>query len=434
MSKTKIKSTFARKVWDSRGLPTIEVEVTLNYNAKGRATAPSGRSIGTGEAVEIRDGGMGFKGFGVNRSIETVNSKIAPLLKGKDASNQVTIDKLLIDLDNTADKSCLGSNAMIATSIAIAKATADAMKMPLWQYLHENENTLDYPTLPLPEVEIFGGGAHANKRVDVQSYMVTAIGAETFNEALEWSASVYHAATNLMELDGKLMGVSDEGGLWPEFKDNEQALEFLLRAIESAGLTPGQDIAISLDIAASQFGSKNNYYLLCDGRELNSDELSGLLVDWTERYPIVSIEDPMAEGDKEGFVRFTWAVGKKIQVIGDDFLVTKASRIKSAARDSACNAVMIKPNQAGTLTETRKALEAAVNSDFGTVISTRSGETEDVSVIHIAVGWSIEQLKIGSITRGERTAKWNEGLRIAESLNNGGRLKHNDRFPWRNRA
>jgi enolase len=264
--------------------------------------------------------------------------------------------------------------------------------------------------------------------------MVTAIGAETFNQALEWSSDVYHAAAKLMDKAGKLKGVADEGGLWPEFDTNEQALDILLQAIEAAGLTPGQEIAISLDIAASHFGSKDNYRLTRDGKILDSDSLSGMLVNWIEHYPIISIGDPLAEGDKEGLIRFTWAVGKRVQVVGDDFLVTRASRIRNAARDGACNAVMLKPNQAGTLTETRAALNAANKAGFGAILSARSGETEDVSIIHLAVGWGINQLRIGSITRGERTAKWNEGLRISESLNNGGLLAPRSRFPWGNRA
>ncbi len=432
MSNTKIKSTCARRVWDSRGRPTVEVEITLNYNARGRAIAPAGASTGTGEAVERRDGGEAFGGFGVENAIAAVNGEIAGALKGQDATKQAAIDKVLIDLDGTADKSRLGANAMIATSLAVAHAAAAARKVPLWQYLFDQENTAGDPFLPLPEIQIFGGGAHAGGRVDVQDYMVTAVGAETFAQALEWTADVYRAAVRLMDDEGKLQGVADEGGLWPDFDDNEQALGMLLRAIEAAGLTPGRDMAISLDIAASQFGTKGRYRLARDERTLDSDGLSGMLVDWVERYPIVAIEDPMAEGDKEGMVRFTWAVGKRVQVIGDDFLVTSAARIRTAARDGACNAVLIKPNQAGTLTETRAALEAARKAGFGAIVSARSGESEDVSIVHLAVGWGIEQLKVGSITRGERTAKWNEGLRIADMLDDGGHLPPRSRFPWRN--
>ncbi len=432
MSNTKIKSTHARRVWDSRGRPTVEVEITLNYNAQGRAIAPAGASTGTGEAVERRDGGEAFGGFGVEDAIASVNGEIAATLKGRDAADQAAIDKVLIDLDATADKSRLGANAMIATSMAVAHASAAVRKVPLWRYLFDREKTVQAPFLPLPEIQIFGGGAHAGGRVDVQDYMVTAVGAETFAQALEWSANVYRAAHRLMGDAGKLHGIADEGGLWPDFDDNEQPLDMLVRAIEAAGLTPGRDMAISLDIAASQFGSKGRYRLAREDRTLDSDGLSGMLVDWVERYPIAAIEDPMAEGDKEGMVRFTWAVGKRVQVIGDDFLVTSAARIRAAARDAACNAVLIKPNQAGTLSETRAALDAARKAGFGAIVSARSGETEDATIVHLAVGWGIEQLKVGSITRGERTAKWNEGLRIADSLGDGGRLAPRSRFPWRN--
>ena len=433
MSNTKIKSTHARRVWNSRGRPTIEVEITLNYNAQGRATAPTGTSVGIGEAVDLRDIGTAFGGFGVEEAINAVNNEIAAALKGQDASDQAGIDKILIDLDATADKSRLGSNSMIATSMAVAHASAAAKKIPLWKYLHETKGSSDEIFLPLPEIQIFGGGAHADGSVDVQSYMVAAIGAKTFNQALDWSSDVFHAAVRLMDKAGKLKGVADEGGLWPEFDNNEQAFNIILQAIEAAGLTPGKEMAISLDIAASNFGSKNNYHLLRDEKTLDSDGLSGMLVDWIERYPIISIGDPMAEGDKEGLIRFTWAVGKRVQVIGDDFLVTRASRIRNAARDGACNAVLLKPNQVGTLTETEAALDAARKAGFGVIISARSGETEDVSIIHLAVGWGINQLRAGSITRGERTAKWNEGLRISEILDNKGLLAPRSQFPWTNK-
>jgi len=433
VSNTKIKSTHARRVWNSRGRPTIEVEITLNYNAQGRATAPTGTSVGIGEAVDLRDIGTAFGGFGVEEAINAVNNEIAAALKGQDASDQAGIDKILIDLDATADKSRLGSNSMIATSMAVAHASAAAKKIPLWKYLHETKGSSDEIFLPLPEIQIFGGGAHADGSVDVQSYMVAAIGAKTFNQALDWSSDVFHAAVRLMDKAGKLKGVADEGGLWPEFDNNEQAFNIILQAIEAAGLTPGKEMAISLDIAASNFGRKNNYHLLRDGKTLDSDGLSGMLVDWIERYPIISIGDPMAEGDKEGLIRFTWAVGKRVQVIGDDFLVTRASRIRNAARDGACNAVLLKPNQVGTLTETEAALDAARKAGFGVIISARSGETEDVSIIHLAVGWGINQIRAGSITRGERTAKWNEGLRISEILDNKGLLAPRSQFPWTNK-
>jgi enolase len=432
MSNTAIKTLRGRRVWDSRGRPTVEVEVGLRYGATGRAIAPAGASIGTGEAVDLRDGGDAFGGFGVGRALGAVNGDIADALKGRDATDQPAIDRLLIDLDGTADKSRLGGNALIATSIAVARAAAAALKLPLWRYLRGDEDGLLPPVLPLPEVQIFGGGLHAGRRVDVQDFMVIAVGAESFSQALDWSADVYRAAAGLMAAKGLNAGVADEGGLWPQFDRNEDALEMLVRAIEKAGLRPGEDVAISLDVAASSFGVKGKYKLARDGAEMTSDELSGMLVDWVERYPVVAVEDPMAEGDKEGMVRFTWAVGKRAQVVGDDFLVTSAKRIRAAARDKACNAALIKPNQAGTLTETKAALTAARKARFGAIVSARSGESEDAAIVHLAVGWGALQLKVGSITRGERTAKWNEGLRIADAIagRGGGPLPPRSAFVW----
>jgi enolase len=434
MSNTVIKSIRARRVWDSRGRPTIEVEIALRYGAIGRAIAPAGASLGSGEAVDRRDGGTAFGGYGVDNAVAAVNGAIAERLKGLDAADQQVVDKALIDLDGTSDKSRLGGNTLIATSMAAAHAAAAAMKLPLWKYLRGDD--LEPVYLPLPEVQIFGGGVHADGRVDVQDFMVVAVGASSYAQALAWTAEVYRAAAGLMADEGRLAGVADEGGLWPAFDRNEDAIETLLRAVEKAGFRPGEDMAISLDVAASSFGSKNRYRLARDGVELSSDELSGLLVDWVERYPIVAVEDPMAEGDKEGMIRFTWAVGKRVQVIGDDFLVTSAKRIRAAARDKACNAALIKPNQVGTLTEAKAALEAARKARFGAILSARSGESEDVSVVHLAVGWGAQQLKVGSIVRGERTAKWNEGLRIADALAGpkgagDGPLPPRSAFPWK---
>jgi len=414
MSNTIIKSTRARRVWDSRGRPTIEVEMALRYGAVGRAIAPAGASLGSGEAVELRDGGAAFGGYGVEKAVAAVDGVIAERLKGIDAADQEAVDKALLSLDGTADKSRLGGNALIAVSMAAAHAAAAAMKLPLWRYLRGDDPAP--PFLPLPEVQIFGGGAHAGGRVDVQDFMVVAVGADSYAQALAWTAEVYRAAAALMADAGRLAGVADEGGLWPAFDRNEDAIETLVRAIEKAGLRPGDDVGVSLDVAASSFGGKDRYRLARDGVTLTSDELSGMLVDWVERYPIVAVEDPLAEGDKEGMIRFTWAVGKRAQVVGDDFLVTSARRIRAAARDRACNAALIKPNQAGTLTETKAALAAARKARFGAILSARSGESEDVSIVHLAVGWGALQLKVGSIVRGERTAKWNEGLRIADAL------------------
>jgi enolase len=274
----------------------------------------------------------------------------------------------------------------------------------------------------LPEIQIFGGGAHAGRRVDIQDFMVMAPGAASFDEALVMTAEVYRAAGQLMSDAGRLAGVADEGGFWPLFDSNEDALSMLARAIEKAGFRPGEDVAISLDIAASEFGHGGRYTLGLDRRELDRDGMIALLLDWCRRYPIASIEDPLAEDDPEGMRAFTAAAGGKIQVIGDDYLVTSADRVRAAAADRACNAVLIKPNQAGTITETRAALEAGKAAGFGTIVSARSGESEDITIVHLAIGWDAGQLKVGSFTRSERMAKWNEALRIEESLGTAARF------------
>ena len=284
--------------------------------------------------------------------------------------------------------------------------------MPLWQSLRAAPGA----QLPLPEIQIFGGGAHAGRRVDIQDFMVIAVGATEYAQALEWTAEVYRAGGELLSEAGRLSGVADEGGYWPVFDSNEQGLEMLLRAIERAGFVPGDEMAIALDVAASQFGRGGHYRLGRDGRELDSDGMCELLLNWLRRFPIVSIEDPLAEDDAASFAGFTAAVGSTVQVVGDDFLVTNAGRIDTAARDGACNAALIKPNQAGTLSEAEAALTAARSAGWGAIVSARSGESEDTTIVHLAVGWGSGQLKVGSFARSERMAKWNEALRIEQAL------------------
>jgi enolase len=412
MSDTTISKIRARQVWDSRGRPTVEAEVWLAAGAVGRAIAPAGASRGTHEAVDLRDGGTAFGGMGVSRAVANINGEIARLLIGRNAERQAEIDDALIALDGTPTKSRLGGNAMIAFSMAALHAAAGAHRMPLWKYLAQGADV----ALPMPEIQIFGGGAHAGRRVDIQDFMVMPLGASSFAEALTMTAEVYRAAGSLMQDAGKLQGVADEGGYWPAFDSNEEALTMLTRAIERAGYTPRQDIGISLDIAASEFGRGGKYRLGLEGRELDSDGLCEMLLDWLDRFAIVSIEDPLAEDDAAGMRRFTAAAGKAVQVIGDDFLVTSAPRVKDASASRACNAVLIKPNQAGTVTETRAALLAGKAAGFGTIVSARSGETEDTTIVHLATGWNAGQLKVGSFTRSERMAKWNEALRVEEAL------------------
>ncbi len=426
MSKTRIAGVQGRRVWDSRGRPTVEVDVTLEGGAMGRAIAPAGASRGSMEAVDLRDGGDAFGGLDVRRAIAGIGAEISNVLVGLDSREQEVVDGALVSLDDTENKARLGGNATVAVSMATAHAAANVIGVPLWQYLGGN----NAGPMPLPEIQIFGGGAHAAQRVDVQDFMVIATGAEDFATALDWTAEIYRAAGQIMDEQGLLQGVADEGGYWPAFNTNEAALDNLMVAIERAGLVPGEQVSISLDIAASEFGAAGRYRLGLEKRELDSDALCELLIGWIERYPIVSIEDPLGEDDETGLQKFTAAVGGRVQIIGDDYLVTNAKRVEDAAACGACNALLCKPNQAGTLSEAKAAADAATKAGFGVIVSARSGETEDATIVHLAVGWSAPQLKVGSFARSERMVKWNEGLRVLETLPGGGRLPSRSLFPW----
>lgn len=406
-----IARLIGRRVWDSRGRPTVEVELHSASGYIGRSIAPAGASRGSNEAIDLRDGGLEFGGWGVNQAVANVNGPISGALIGMDAADQSAIDQVLIELDGTSNKSRLGGNATIATSMAALQLAAASHGLPLWRYLAQGAPV----RLPLPEIQIFGGGVHAGKRLDIQDLMVMPVGARSFDDALVMAAEVYRVAGQTMAEMNRLAGVADEGGWWPLFDSNEEALEVLSRCIERAGYGNGQ-VGISLDIAASQFATNGRYRTNLDSREYGRDEWLEVLLGWIGRYPILSVEDPFAEDDLPGMQAFAAAVGDRIQVIGDDFLVTNAQRVVSAAAVNACNAVLLKPNQAGTITEMRNTLDAARTAGFGTIVSARSGETEDVTIVHLAVGWNIGQLKVGSFARSERMAKWNEGLRIEEEL------------------
>lgn len=425
---SKIESVYSRRIWDSRGRPTVEVDIGLVGGGFGRAIAPAGASTGSAEAVDKRDGGQSFGGFDVRDAVAGVNGEIAETIITMDALDQRSVDQAMIDLDGTANKDRLGGNALVATSMAVAHAAASASEMPLWRYLSGERS--DH-VLPLPEIQIFGGGAHAGRRVDVQDFMVIAVGADSYAQSLEWTAEVYMAAGKLMSDAGLMQGVADEGGFWPAFSSNDEALEYLVRAIEGAGFVAGQDLAISLDIAATDFGKNGRYSLATDHKDVDSDGLSEMLLGWLKRYPIVAIEDPLGEDDGDAMARFTAAAGNQIEIVADDFICTTAAKIEKAHAMGACNTALIKPNQAGTLTESKAALDAARKAGWDALVSARSGETEDTTIVHLAVGWGVKQLKVGSFARSERMAKWNEGLRVAEVLGQGdGDLPPRNSFPW----
>ena len=398
----KILDIKGRQVWDSRGRPTVEAEVVVGRGttplASGRAIAPAGASTGSGEAKSVE----------VRKAVQNIQTRIRDGLRALSVSDQEKLDQRLIDLDGTPDSSHLGANAMVAVSLACAQADAAVQKIPLWKKLAGEKRV----SLPVPQIQIFGGGAHARGKCDVQDYMIICIGAGSFAEALEWTSQVYAAAGKRLAKRGALYGVADEGGYWPAFKSNEEALAELVGAIADAGLEPGADVAIALDIAATQLYRGGGYHLALEDRTLSAEQLHAMYMRWIERYPIVSIEDPFAENDAAAMQAFTKTTS--IQVVGDDFFVTSAARVKQA--NGACNAVLLKPNQVGTVSETLACWNAAREAGYRAIVSARSGETEDVSIVHLAVGWGVPQLKVGSFSRSERMAKWNEALRIEEAL------------------
>jgi enolase len=412
MAEPHIERIVGRRVWDSRGRPTVEAEVLLDSGASGRAIAPAGASTGTYEAIELRDGGDAFGGFGVERAVANVNGEIDAALRLLPIADQRAIDRRLIELDGTPNKARLGANATVAVSMAALHAAAAAQREPPWRRLAEGGQA----SLPMPMVRIFGGGAHAERRLDIQDFMVVPVGAASFAEAIVMAAQVYQAAGRIMAERGRRCGVDDEGGWWPEFGSNVEALDTSMQAIERAGLAPGREIALAIDVAASQFHRDGHYRLVADRTELDTQGLIELLAGWCRDYPIVSIEDPLGEDDDAGMVALTAELGGRIQIVCDDYLVTSARRIAAAASRGGCNAVLLKPNQAGTVTETAQALAAARAAGWRAIVSARSGETEDVTIVHLAVGWNVGQLKVGAFARSERMAKWNEGLRIEAAL------------------
>lgn len=409
----KIQSVSAFQIYDSRGNPTIEAEVSLENGMVGRGLVPSGASTGQFEALELRDGDPDrFRGKSVFKAIGNILNEIAPAIKGRNVLDQRGLDETLIQLDGTQEKSRLGANALLAVSMAAANASALAQGLPLFRSL--GSGTI----LPLPEIQIFGGGAHAHWRTDIQDFLIIAKGAKTYEESLEMTFHVFHAAGDLMRKRGTYFGVADEGGYWPEFKNNQDVFEALMQSIENAGYTPGEEIAISLDIAASDlFDAETGLYRLrLDDRSFDSDAFAELLMGWCEKYPVISIEDPMADTDLSGWEKFSKALSHRIQIIGDDLFTTNLTRIRSGIDKKLANAVLIKLNQIGTVTETLDAITLTQEAGWNPVVSARSGETEDAFITHLAVATNAGQLKVGSFSRSERMAKWNEGLRIARQL------------------
>jgi enolase len=411
----KIQSIHAYQVYDSRGNPTVEAEIVLESGARGRGTVPSGASTGQFEALELRDGDpTRFRGKSVFKAIANIHREIASALIGCDVRDQAGLDRKLIELDGTPTKSRLGANAILAVSMAAAAAAAIAQKRPLYDWLGQSRGTL----LPLPEIQIVGGGAHAHWRTDVQDFLLIATGARSFQEVMEITFNVHRAAGDLMARRGTLCGVADEGGYWPEFSTNEEVLQFMTEAIALAGYTPGREAAISLDIAASDLfdPETQRYSFRLENRSFTPAEFAALEIGWCDRYPIVSIEDAMADTDWDGWSIIAAALRQRIQLIGDDLFTTNLDRIRTGIERHSANAVLIKLNQIGTVTETLAAIELTQKAGWNPVISARSGETEDGFISHLAVATNAGQLKVGSFTRGERMAKWNEVIRIEHEL------------------
>ena len=399
---TRIVDLKARRIWDSRGHPAVEAEIFLEGGFSGRGSAPTGVSIGS-RAARVVDAALAVR--------NSQGEMRTALLEGA-AADQVSLDAALVRLDGRPDKSRLGGNAMMAVSLAYAQAAAAAARMPLWRHLAGERSV----ALPVPQIQIFGGGEQAGGRVDVQDFMVIATGAGSFNEALEMTAEVYHAAGTRLARQGLRQGVADAGGHWPTFKSNEAGLAALVQAIEDAGMRPGPDMAIALDIAATQLFRGGRYQLALEARSLDPEQWQRMLLRWIDAYPIVSIEDPFDENDSASMASFTREAGARVQIVGDDFFCTDLARIRAGVAQAAGNAVLIKPDQAGTLSEARAAWAAANEGGYGGIASARSTETEDPAIVHLALGWGLPQIRVGSFSRSEHMAKWNQGLRIEESL------------------
>ena len=405
-----IEAIHARQILDSRGNPTLEVEVALDDGTIGRAGVPSGASTGAFEAVELRDGGDDYGGKAVTRAVANVIDEIQPELLGYEADDQRLVDQAMIDLDRTPDKSRLGANAIVGVSIAVARAAAESASLPLFRYIGGPNAYL----LPVPMMNIMNGGAHADNSVDIQEFMITPIGAATFEDALRWGAETYHALKSVLKQHGLSTGVGDEGGFAPDLEHNRAALDLIVEAIGKAGFTPGRDIALAIDAAATEFHGDGGYTF--EGSTRSSGEMTDIYREWLDTYPIVSLEDPLAEEDWAGWHDLTAAVGDRVQIVGDDLFVTNPERIRRGITERSANALLVKLNQIGTVTETLDAVSAAQRASFSCIISHRSGETDDSTISDLAVATNCGQIKTGAPARGERVAKYNQLLRIEELL------------------
>ncbi|VFQ46425.1 phosphopyruvate hydratase [Desulfoluna butyratoxydans] len=416
---TQITNVVAREILDSRGNPTVEVDITLHCGATGRAAVPSGASTGTREALELRDKDpKRYLGKGVLTAVENVNAIIAPAVIGLDASDQVALDEALIELDGTENKSKLGANALLGVSMAAARAAADAYSLPLYRYL----GGMAACELPLPMMNIVNGGSHATNSLDIQEFMIIPAGAGTAAEAIRMGAEVFHHLKSLLKEKGLTTGVGDEGGFAPNLGSNEEALALIIAAVESAGYVPGKDVVLALDAAASEFYKDGKYVLEAEGKALTSEEMVAYYERLVATYPIVSIEDGLAEGDWDGWALMTQRMGEKIQIVGDDLFVTNPAILAKGIELGVANSILIKLNQIGTVTETLRAIEMARAAGYSTVISHRSGETSDTFISDLAVGISGGQIKTGSLSRSDRVAKYNQLMRIAEELGAAARL------------
>ncbi len=418
-----IEEVHAREILDSRGNPTVEVEVFLEDGAQGRAAVPSGASTGAFEAVELRDGGDRYRGLGATKAVAAVLDQIAPAIEDEDAADQRAVDQIMLDLDGTPNKTELGANAILGVSLAVAHAAAQSAGLPLYRYVGGPNAHL----LPVPMMNILNGGSHADSNVDIQEFMIAPIGAPTFAEALRQGAEVYHALKSVLKKKGLSTGLGDEGGFAPDLKSNRAALDLIAEAVKSAGLTLGKDIALAMDVAASEFFEKGKYAF--EGKKKTAKQMTAYYADLVSSYPIVSLEDPLDEDDWAGWKTLTDELGAKVQIVGDDLFVTNVERIQRGISGGQANSLLVKVNQIGSLTETLDAVELAHRNGYRCMISHRSGETEDVTIADLAVATNCGQIKTGAPARSERVAKYNQLLRIEEQLADMARYAGSGAFP-----